>query len=119
MFGSSGRPVPAVEPPPVSASRWSTFGRPAAVVGLSRMVLLPAFSDTVNVLVDQVVQAPVPPNAAVETRVPLTRTSAGRPVAVPLAKRTPSVAAPAADAVTENWTAAPTALSPLQNPAPE
>ncbi|CAM5365353.1 hypothetical protein SGLAM104S_08961 [Streptomyces glaucescens] len=32
------------------------FGRPPEVVGLSRMVLLPAASETVRVFVDQVLQ---------------------------------------------------------------
>ena len=43
------------------------LGRPLAVVGLSRMVLLPAFTVTVSVLVTQVVQAPVPSNDGVWT----------------------------------------------------
>lgn len=38
---------------------------------------------------------------------------------VPLAKRMPSVAVPAAEAFTVNWAAAPAVLSALQNPLPE
>jgi hypothetical protein len=72
------------------------------VVGLSRIVLLPAFTDTVHVLVTHDDQAPVPSNDVVVTRAPLTRTSAGRAVVVPLAKRTASVAVPAVVASTVN-----------------
>ena len=80
------------------------LARPAAVVGLSRIVLLPAFTETVNVLVAQVDQAPVGSNAVPGwATAPLTRTSAGRFAVAPLAYRMPSVAVPAADAVTVNW----------------
>jgi hypothetical protein len=95
------------------------LGRPLAVVGFSRMVLLPAFTDTLNVLVTQLDQAPVPSNDGVCTADPLTIKLAGRAVVVPLANRTPNVAVPAVDAFTVNCAAAPTALVPLQNPDPE
>src|SRR5262245_11704861 len=105
--------------PVTSKFRKSTFGRPLDVVGLNRIVLLPAFTETVRVLVTQVVHNPVPSNDAVCTVAPLTMTSAGRLVVVPLAKRTPSVAVPANEEFTVNCAAAPTALLPLQNPLPE
>jgi hypothetical protein len=38
------------------------FARPVALVGLRRIVLLPAFRVTVSVLVAQVSHAPVPSN---------------------------------------------------------
>jgi hypothetical protein len=89
-------------------------------VGLIRIVLLPAFTAAVSVLVTQVSQVPVPSNApAALTTAPLTMMSAGRPVVVPLEYRIPSVAVPAAAAFTVNCAAAPTALSALQNPVPE
>src|SRR5687767_13939462 len=96
------------------------LARPWAVVAFSWIVLLPAFTDTVRVLVAHVVQAPVAPNglAACATE-PLTSTSAGRPVVVPLAYRMPMLAVPAAEALTVNCTPAPTALVALQNPLPE
>src|SRR5262245_11754405 len=83
------------------------------------MVLLPELTFTLNVLVTQVFHAPVPSNDGVCTVDPLTIRLAGRAAVVPLANRTPSVAAPAADAVTVNWAKAPVALVPLQNPLPE
>ena len=94
------------------------MGRPAAVVGLNRIVLLPAFTDTVKVVVAHVDQAAVPSNDAVRTRPPLTMTSAGRAAVVPLANRTPRFTVPAAGAFTVNCVAAPTALPPLQKPVP-
>lgn len=95
------------------------LGSPAAAVGLSRTVLLPAASDTVSVLVTQVDQAPVPSKDGVCTVVPLTTSEAARAAAVPLAKRTFSVAVPAVAAFTVNWTEPLVALVPLQNPLPE
>jgi hypothetical protein len=89
------------------------------VVGFNRMVLLPAFTDTDNVLVAHVDQAPVPSNDGVCTVDPLTIRPAGRAVVVPLANRTPNVAVPDVDAFTVNWAPAPTALVPLQKPLPE
>ncbi len=90
------------------------------MVGFNRMVLLPTFSVAVSVFVVQVVQAPVPAKAlAACTTAPLTSTSAGRLSAVPFAYLIPMVAVPAADAVTVNCAAAPTALLALQNPVPE
>src|SRR5687767_2219395 len=44
--------------PATSKSRKSMLARPLAVVGLSRIVLLPAFTDTVRVLVTHVDHAP-------------------------------------------------------------
>jgi hypothetical protein len=76
------------------------FGRPAEPVGLNRIVLLPAFSVTVNVLVTQVLHAPVPSNDGVCTVPPLTSRLAGRLLVVPLANRTATAAAPAAGAFT-------------------
>src|SRR5262245_2554775 len=105
--------------PATSKSRKSTLGRPFAVVGLSRMVLLPEFTEAVRVLVTQVFQAPVPSNDGVCTVLPLTIRLAGRAVVVPLANRNPNVAVPAAEALTVNWAKAPTALVPLQKPVPE
>jgi hypothetical protein len=90
-----------------------------AVVGLNRIVLLPAFTGTVNVFVTQVDQAPVPSKDAVTALEPFTTTSAGRMVVVPLANRTPTVAVPDVEALTVSCAAAPTALVPLQNPVPE
>lgn len=78
------------------------LGRPLAVVGLNRMVLLPAFSVAVKVLVTHVVHAPVPSNDGVCTVVPLTISEAGRAVATALANRTRSVAVPAVLALTVN-----------------
>lgn len=95
------------------------FGRPAAVVGASRMVLLPAFTGTVSVLVTQVDQAPVPSNDGVCTVDPLTTSPAGRAAVVPLAKRMCRVAVPDAGAVTVNWAEPLVELVPLQNPLPE
>ncbi|CAM3585724.1 hypothetical protein KIPE111705_15445 [Kibdelosporangium persicum] len=79
------------------------FGRPPEVVGLSRIVLLPAFTVTGNDLVTQVFHAPVLSNDTACTVVPLTIRSAGRLLLVPLANRTSSVAVPAAEAVAVNW----------------
>src|SRR5688500_7773460 len=96
------------------------LARPLVAVGLSRIVLLPALTGTLNVRVDQVLHAPVGSNAAACcTVVPLTITSAGRETVPPFAKRTPSVAVPPVGAVTVNCTWAPVALLPLQNPLPE
>ena len=95
------------------------MGRPAAVVGLSAIVLLPALTCTATVFVAHVDQAPVPSNVVPAAREPLTTTSAGRAVVVPLAKRMPTVAVPAAVALTVNCAAAPTAFEPLQKPVPE
>src|SRR5262245_28047189 len=95
------------------------FALPFAVVGLNRMVLVPAFTVTVSVLVTQVFHAPVPSNDGVCTVDPLTIRLAGRTVVVPLANWTSSVALPAADAFTANCTYAPVAFVPLQNPLPE
>ncbi|WP_233512349.1 hypothetical protein [Micromonospora deserti] len=63
------------------------------MVGLNRIVLLPAFTDTVTVFVAQVAHAPVLSNGTDCTIVPLTTTSAGRAVVVPLAKE-PTAALP-------------------------
>ena len=86
---------------------------------MSRMVLLPAFTDTVRVLVTHVLQAPVPSNDGVCTVDPLTIRLAGRAVVVPLANRTATVAVPAAATFTVNCAWAPVALLALQNPEPE
>ena len=83
------------------------------------MVLLPAFTLTVNVLVTHVVQAPVPSNDGDCTVDPFTARLAGLAVVVPLANRIPNVAVPAAAAFTVNWTKPLVALLPLQNPLPE
>ena len=56
------------------------------------MVLLPELTVTVNVLVTQVVHAPVPSNDGDCTVAPLTIRLVARAVVVPLANRTPSVA---------------------------
>src|SRR3990170_1677377 len=96
------------------------FASPVAVVGLSRMVLLPAFSDAVTVVVAHVVHPPVPLNATPDcAAAPLTSTSAGRLAVVPLAYRTAIVPVRAADAVRVNGAAAPAVLLPLQKPLPE
>src|SRR4051812_13493947 len=97
------------------------LGRPSAVVGSSRMVLLPALSDAVSVLVDHVDQEPVDSKETVPVVVPLMMRLAGRaaPLPAPLAKRAPMVAGPAADALTVNWAYAPAAPVPLQKPLPE
>jgi hypothetical protein len=96
------------------------FARPAAVVGFNRIVFVPAFTGTVNVFVAHAVQAPVGSNAVPEwATAPLTSTSVGRLSVAPLAYRMAMVAVPASAAVTVNCVAAPTALSPLQNPLPE
>ena len=102
-----------------STSRKSTLGRPLDVIGLSRMVLLPAFAGTVKVLIAHVDHPPVPSNVGVCTAEPLTIKLACRAVLVPLANRTRNVAGPAVDAFTVNSAYAPAALSPLQNPLPE
>jgi hypothetical protein len=78
------------------------FARPPLLVGLSRIVLLPAVRFTVNVLVAQVDQAPVASNDTDATVDPFTTRSAGRAEVVPLANRTATVAVPAA-AFTVTW----------------
>src|SRR5688500_18433333 len=83
------------------------------------MVLLPAVTASGKVLVAQVFHAPVPSKERPVTRAPLTSTSTGRAVVVPLANRTPTVAVAVTDAFTVNCAEAPTALLPLQNPVPE
>jgi hypothetical protein len=96
------------------------FASPLAVVPASRIVLLPAVTLTVTVLVTHVVHAPVPGKDTADAAVaPLTRTLAGRSVVVPLAKRMPRVAEPAFAAFTVHCTNPPTALVVLQNPVPE
>ena len=66
------------------------LGRPLAVVGLNRIVLLPLFTGTVKVVVTQVVHAPVGSKAAAGwVTAPLTSTSAGRLMVAPLAYRMP------------------------------
>jgi len=67
------------------------------------MVLLPELTGTLRVLVVHPVQVPVPSKEAVLTVVPFTMMFAVRAVVVPLAKRTATVAVPAAGAVTVNW----------------
>ena len=89
------------------------------MVGLNPMVVVPGVTGTVTVVVTHVVHAPVGAKGTVCVDVPFTRTAAGRAVVEPLANRTSSVAVPAAEVVTVSRTAAPTALSPLQNPVPE
>lgn len=64
------------------------MGSPLAVVGLSWIVLLPARTGTVTVLVTHVPHAPVPSKDAEVAADPLTVTVAGRAVVVPLANRT-------------------------------
>ena len=62
------------------------FARPLAVVGLTRIVLFPPFSDAARVLVAHVVHAPVGSKAlAAWTVEPFTTMSAGRLVVPPLA----------------------------------
>src|SRR3954454_4886589 len=95
------------------------LGRPAEVVGLSRMVLLPAGTAKLRFFGAQADHAPVPSNGTVNRVVPLTMTSAGRLVVAPLANRTVAVPAPEVVAFTVNCAKAPTALVALQNPAPE
>jgi hypothetical protein len=96
------------------------FASPAAVVAASRIVLLPAFSCTVTDLVAQAFHAPVLSNGTPAcATVPFTLTSAGRPIALPLAYRMSTVALPALGALTVNCAAAPTALLVSQNPPPE
>ncbi|GAB3465587.1 hypothetical protein GCM10027436_78660 [Actinophytocola sediminis] len=80
------------------------LGRPLDVVGLSRMVLLPALTDTLIAVVTQVDQLPEPANDGVCTVEPFTTRLAGRAAVVPLANRTPSVAVPDSAAFTVNWT---------------
>ena len=78
----------------------STFGSPAAVVGTSRTVLLPAFIAAVRDLVVHAVHVPVLSKDTVATVDPLTTRFAGRAPLAPLANRTPSVAVLAATAFT-------------------
>src|SRR4051794_4701322 len=80
---------------PVVTSRQSVFGRPPEPAGVKRVVLLPAYRVTVSVLVTPVSKAPVPSNEGPSTVVRLRITEAGRPLVVPLANRTASVAVPA------------------------
>ena len=89
------------------------------MVGLSRIVLLPAGSESVRVCVDHADHALVLANVTDCTVEPLTLTSVGRVVVVPLANRTATVTVPAEDALTVNCAYAPDALLPLQNPDPE
>src|SRR4051794_22563904 len=100
-------------------SMLSMLGRPAGAGGLNRTVLSPAGTDNVRVLDVHAVQVPVLSNDTDCTVEPLTITSVGRTVVVPLANRTTTVAVPDADAATVNCAAAPAALVPLQNPLPE
>ncbi len=79
------------------------LGRPAALVGLSRTVLLPELTGTVSVLVVHAPQVLVLSKEAVVAPAPFTVTLAGRAAVVPLAKRTARVAVPDAGAVTVNW----------------
>jgi hypothetical protein len=66
---------------------------------------VPAFTAAVTVLVCHVSQVPVPgKDSAVVTVVPLTLTSIGRSVVVPLAKRSTIVAVPAVAALTAHST---------------
>src|SRR5687767_8058253 len=95
------------------------LARPFALVGFNRMVLLPEFTVTVNVLVTQESQVPVPSNEGDWTVVPLTSKFVARAVVVPLANRIPSVAVPEPDEFTVNWAKPLVALVPLQNPPPE
>src|SRR5687767_8934108 len=94
------------------------FGRPLAVVGLNRTVLLPAGAENVKPAVVQVLHAPVPAKGVDWSVEPLTITLAVRLVVVPLAKRTTRVTVPAAGALTVNCAAAPIALRALQKPVP-
>jgi hypothetical protein len=83
----------------------SRLGPPFAVVAVTRMVLAPATRVALTVLSCQLLHAPVPgklrPPAA---SVPLTVTSMGRSVVVPLANRNTRAAGPVAAAVTANST---------------
>src|SRR5262245_32562833 len=67
--------------------RLSTLASPVAVLEMSRIVLVPAGNEADTVAKLQLVHAPVPGKLGVATRVPLTRTSPGRLVVVPFAKR--------------------------------
>lgn len=71
-------------------------------MGLSLTVLFPARTGTVTVFVAQVSQAPVVSNEAEATLEPFTMMFAARAPSVPFAKRTFSVAVPAAGALTVN-----------------
>lgn len=97
------------------------LGSPAAAVGYSRMVSLPALSGTVSVLVVHAVHVPVDSNETVAAVEPLRIRSAGRavPLVWPLANRIPSLAVPGVGAFTVNWAYAPAAALPLHNPLPE
>ena len=76
-----------------------------AVVAVARIVLAPAFRFIVIVLVCQVSQLPVPPKAnSSATSAPLTVTSMGRLVVVPLAYLNATVAVPAEAALTVHCT---------------
>src|SRR5438034_331199 len=79
----------------------STFGPPLAVVAVTRIVLVPAVTGVVSVLLAQVSQLAVGLKARLaETTVPFTATSAGRLVVVPLAYRITIVPVPAIGALT-------------------
>src|SRR6266498_2821198 len=79
-----------------SNSRKSTLGPPAAPVAVAWMVLAPALSVALSVLVDQVSQLPVTPKETpAATTVPLTEMSIGRLVVDPLDNRMDRLAEPA------------------------
>src|SRR5947209_20188995 len=98
----------------------STLGPPSAVMAVALILLLPALTGTVKVLLCQVSQVPVlMKEAPGDTVVPLTEMSIGRSVVVPLANRRTTVASPAVGALTVNSTKLPAALVGLQKPVPE
>ena len=77
-------------------------------------------SAAVTVTVCHVFQLPVPGKARLAaTTLPLTLTSIGRLVVVPLAYRMTSDPVPAAGAVTVHWMNPPVALVKSTNPVPE
>src|SRR5687767_12058739 len=93
---------------------------PPAVVAASRTVLTPALSCTVTVRVAHVVHPLVAANAIPAWATdPLTLTSPGRFVPLPLAYRNARVAVPAAVAFTVKAAALPMAFDESQKPLPE
>src|SRR5262245_6956917 len=107
---------PVIGQPTVRLSR---LGQPFAVVAVTRMVLLPAFSDAVIVRAAQVSQSAVGPNdTPLATVLPLIEMSAGRSTVVPLEYRKVNDDDPAVSAGTGQVWDGPTAFSVLQNPVP-
>src|SRR5829696_3507347 len=89
----------------------STWTPPAAVVGVTRTLLVPAASAAVRVMVFQVSQPPVAAKGSEPAEVPLTEMAAGRSLLSPFAYLKASVPLPAVAALTENSTKLAAALS--------